>query len=79
MCQRLIDAIEEAKERMYNENNIPKYQSVADGKRAVQKLKAGEGTMQEWLGSDIDLIYEIDAGCNSSSKQCDISAADNMI
>lgn len=57
VCQRLISVVEEAKERMYDLNNLPKFRSINDGRRAFQNQNAE--TTQELLHSDVDLIYEI--------------------
>lgn len=58
VCQRLISVVQEANERMYDLNNLPKFRSIKNGKRAFQNPQEPENT-QELLHSDVELIYEI--------------------
>lgn len=58
VCQRLVAAVEEARGRMYNEENIPQFDSIKKGMRLLQRQKNAENT-QDLLKSDIELIYEI--------------------
>lgn len=56
--KRLVAAVEEARKRMYNDNNIPMYNSVSAGMRLVQKQREAEG-LQEILSSVATVLFEI--------------------
>lgn len=56
--RRLVAAVEEARKRMYSENNIPLYDSVKGGARLLQKQRDADN-LQELLIEDVEILYEI--------------------
>lgn len=56
--KRLVAAVEEARKRMYNDNNIPMYNSVNEGMRLLQKQREADG-LQELLSPVATVLFEI--------------------
>lgn len=56
--KRLVAAVEEARKRIYNENNIPMYDSVKEGMRLLQR-QCDAKNLQDLLPDDTKIIFEI--------------------
>lgn len=72
--RRLVRAVEEARKRMYSENNVPMYDAVAEGMRLLQKER-DTGDLRQLLGSDTKVLFEIPLAY--SPKKQSSKSADN--
>lgn len=55
---RLVATLEEARKRLYSEKNLPNFNPVKDGMRALQKERDA-GALQELLVDDAKVMFEI--------------------
>lgn len=75
VCKRLTDSLEEARSRMVNDDNIPKFTAIEKGKRHLLVVRAGK--TEELLSSDIKLLYEINKMPESSSSNTEDNLSDD--
>ncbi|XP_071056984.1 uncharacterized protein [Onthophagus taurus] len=59
VCLRALDAIEEASKRIFSDTNVPKFVSVEEGMRFIEKRKH-YGTADYLQTSGVELLFEID-------------------
>ncbi|GJQ68698.1 hypothetical protein Trydic_g17234 [Trypoxylus dichotomus] len=69
VCQRIIAIIDEAVSRIYSNYNVPKFVSITEGRRYLEKCKTL--TTRDYFSSGISLLYEHQTHCREISKPAD--------
>lgn len=58
VAKRLVAAVQEARRRFYDEDNVPVFESVKEGMRLLQ-MQREAGSLGQLLKSNTEVIYEI--------------------
>ncbi|KAF2905350.1 hypothetical protein ILUMI_00826 [Ignelater luminosus] len=58
ICERLVDAVKEAQDRLYSKNNVASYSPVSKGKKVIEEIKNAK-TAQDLFKPTAKIWFEI--------------------